>query len=552
MKTTYKALLSALVAVPVLSGCIEEVLPTSGIVQSQLEGSPKAAEAVAMAMPANMVQLGPFADDAAYDWGYPAQMHIRDVMTEDMAVVSSGYNWFQTWSNISIAVGDGYLATQSIWVFYTQQVLACNMAVSTADLETENPGLRAANGAAYAFRASTYMDWARQYEFLPNKYTEPLSPYGENVLGLTVPIVTEKTTEAESKNNPRVSHDEIVAFIKSDLDIAIAQMETNCSPRANKTLPNLQVAYGLMARLCLWDASYQDELGDKAKAATQYANALTYAEKAQSGFTPTTQDEWLSTTSGFNSIDTPSWMWGMNYVQEDDAVQTALLNWTSWMSNETSFGYASAGPFIQIGASLYNRMSDRDFRKLTFIAPAGSSLSGREPVINADFAEENFEEYYSLKFRPGAGNMDDYKTACVVGIPLMRVEEMAFIAMEAALHVNGAADAQSRLENFMKTYRYPTYRCFAEDEEELMDEIIFQKRVELFGEGLSYFDVKRLNMSVTRWYDGTNFNIGADTYNTEGRPAWMNFVIIISEGQNNVAIEKFNNPSPYEATPVLQ
>lgn len=43
-----------------------------------------------------------------------------------------------------------------------------------------------------------------------------------------------------------------------------------------------------------------------------YANAQVYARKAieESGATPTTQDQWLSTTSGFNDISISSWMFG--------------------------------------------------------------------------------------------------------------------------------------------------------------------------------------------------------------------------------------------------
>ena len=58
------------------------------------------------------------------------------------------------------------------------------------------------------------------------------------------------------------------------------------------------------------------------------------------------------------------------------------------------------------------------------------------------------------------------------------------------------------LENFMKTYRDPQYVYTGSN---AIDEILFQKRIELWGEGLSFFDIKRANVSVTRGYAGTNF-----------------------------------------------
>ena len=205
---------------------------------------------------------------------------------------------------------------------------------------------------------------------------------------------------------------------------------------------------------------------------------------------------------------------------------------------------------MQIGASLYDNISDRDFRKLTFKPSDGSPLADRVTYISPDDAEE-FPMYSSVKFRPGSGVTGDYQTACVVGVPLMRVEEMYLIAAEAAAHAN-PADGVAKLEDFMKNYRYNTYRCYALDKADVIDEIILQKRIELWGEGQTYFDVKRLNMSVTRAYDGSNFNWGADTYNTNGRPAWMNFVIIVSEGDNNKGVRGFNNPSPYDAIKPIQ
>ena len=72
---------------------------------------------------------------------------------------------------------------------------------------------------------------------------------------------------------------------------------------------------------------------------------------------------------------------------------------------------------------------------------------------------------------------------------------------------------------------------------------MFQKRVELWGEGLTFFDIKRLDMSVTRGYPGTNFKEPA-RLNTNGRPAWLNMSIVVTEERNNKALAGFENPDP--------
>lgn len=547
MNNKYKALLATALVSPMLltTSCIEEVLPTNGVVQEQLQGNLKATEALLWAMPAHYNQIGTITTSVHYDWGQGAIMHARDVMTDDMSIMYSGYNHFSTWCEAGIGLNDGYMAAQFIWNFQTEQVLTTNKLVAAIDADTPDPDLQSYLGAGLVFRASTYLDMARMYEFLPNENVSSINRYNNNVEGLTVPIVTEQTTEEQARNNPRAPHDEMVKFILGDLQQAEALLKKG-SARTSKTVPDLAVCYGVMARLYLWDATYH-EMGyahaGTGNAADLYRQAAYYADLAitTSKATPTSQEEWLNPTTGFNQLSTSSWMWGMQYTDEDNAVASGLLNWTAWMSNEAEFGYAIAGPYVMIGASTYRRINDRDFRKLSYIAPSGSSLSGRETLIDPD-QREDIPEYASLKFRPGSGNLTDNNIACVVGIPLMRVEEMYFIKAEALAH-NNPTEGMIVCSDFMKRYRYATYASNATTVDEVVDEIVFQKRVELWGEGLSYFDYKRLNMGVDRTYAGTNFNWGADTYKITGRPYWMNFVISQQETDSNRAIQEFNNPN---------
>jgi hypothetical protein len=58
-------------------------------------------------------------------------------------------------------------------------------------------------------------------------------------------------------------------------------------------------------------------------------------------------------------------------------------------------------------------------------------------------------------------------------------------------------------------------------------------------------------MSVTRSYEGSNFS-GNSLMNTVGRPAWMNFVILKFEGDNNSAVTQWNNPDTDGCYPVIE
>jgi tetratricopeptide (TPR) repeat protein len=509
------------------TGCIDETIPTNTVTSDQLASSAKATEALLWAMPAFTNKYEVLSPSSYhYDWGYGSMMHIRDVMTEEMAIVSSSYDWYSNWEGNNL-LGEGYVYSQFIWNYYWKFVQTANNMISAVDPEAATELQLGYLGVAHAFRALQYLDIGQMYEFLENDVTSPVNVAGNNVLNLTVPIVNETMKEVDARSNPRVTRQAMVEFILSDLNKAEEYLADFSRP--SKTLPNLAVAYGLKARLYMW-------VGD-------YANAQTYARKAidSGNFPPTTKEQWLNTTTGFNDLSTPSWMWGSQMMAEDDVVQSGILNWTSWMSNETTFGYAGAGPYLMIDARIYGLIANDDFRKLSWKAPEGHPLYGKTPYIDATIGA-GLPNLASVKFRPANGDIQEYKVGAASAYPMMRIEEMYFIEAEAAAHQN-AAQGKALLEDFMKTYRYSTYTSRASSSNEVVDEIFLQKRIELWGEGLSLFDYKRLNKPVTRGYTGTNHS-DAVRFNTTTRPAWMNFCIIRTEKQQNLALEGYENPDP--------
>ena len=511
-----------------MTGCIDETFPTDVATDEQLTSSSKATEALLWAMPAFLNKYDVLGQDPSapgYDWGYGSIMHIRDVMTEDMPVVSSGYDHYSAWEGNQY-IGPRYMSTQFIWNYFWKYVQTSNNIIKALDPETADATQLGYLGVGYTFRAHAYLDMAQMFEFLENDGTDAVNPSGNNVLNLTVPIVKEDVTEEAARNNPRVPRQEMFDFILSDLDKA-EEYIVNLD-RSAKTLPDLSVVYGLKARLYMWVADYP--------------KAQEYARKAidTSGAVPMTEDQWLSTTNGFNDISVSSWLWGSQMQSEDDVVKTGILNWTSWSSNEAVFGYAAAGPYNMINVALYNKIADTDFRKLAWKAPAGSALEGQNTYCGSMGA--SLPDYASLKFRPAQGNGDVSTTGAASAYPLMRVEEMYLIEAEAVAHQN-ATQGRDLLNSFMQTYRDAKYNCTASSTDAVVNEVVLQKRIELWGEGLTFFDVKRLNMSVTRGYSGTNFS-EERRLNTNGRPAWMNICIVQTEENNNSALIGYENPDP--------
>ena len=231
-------------ALVMTTGCIEETFPTNGATEDQLTSSNMATSAMLWAMPSVLNKYATISSSYHWDWGYGSIMHVRDVMTEDMAVVSSGYDWYSSWEQNQYQ-GEDYIYPQFIWNYYWQAVQTTNKLIAAIDLEAASEEQLGYLAAAHAFRAMFYLDMGRMFEFLPNDKTQ-----GANVEGLTVPIVDENTTEQDSRNNPRVSREELADFILADLDFAEQNIEF--LQESAKTLPHLDAVYGLKARLYMW------------------------------------------------------------------------------------------------------------------------------------------------------------------------------------------------------------------------------------------------------------------------------------------------------------
>lgn len=526
-----------------LPGCIKETFPESGYATSdQTAESPFAMEGLVTAMPTvlitNMVDLGEH-----IDFGYPGIFGATDRMAGEVFPVSGnlpGGNQYtdrwQAWlypGNSTGLAANGW-ASPFFYTNYYKFIFTANEAIEIANT---NDAYGEMLGIGKTFRALGYLDMARQYDPLPAKAPErpAYETELEAVKGLTVPIVREGMTLEELENNPRASREEMFKFIFEDLNDAERLLANYAPP--TKNLPSLAVVYGLKARAYLWLGGFTESYADVPTGDAAYRLAAEYARKAidASGCSIMTESQWLDPTAGFNTVNT-SWMWAM--IQTTDTVINNLLSWSAHMCPEAIWGY---GYIAQPGISVfnYNRISTGDFRKKVFVGP-DRSYEAMKPYTS--LTEEEFETiapYTSFKFHTNGGEKRTYATGNVTSIPMMRVEEMYLTEAEATAHYD-AATGKSLLESFMAN-RCPGYTVPAANE--IVDEIIFQKRIEFWGEGIIYYDLKRLNMSMHNGDNGTNAPSMAQL-STDGRAPWWNCVIPLTAVQQNTGLAGKNNPNP--------
>ncbi|MBR2162530.1 MAG: RagB/SusD family nutrient uptake outer membrane protein, partial [Bacteroidales bacterium] len=514
-----------LLAAAASASCIKEVLPVGGSqTQAQVSASSTAMMSMIKAIPASMTTSGTIGYASSYgdhtDFGIPG-IHLRfEHMLEDMATMAENpfYNRFYAY-DMNEAQGYQYTYCAYFWdAYYTWIRLANDVILSVKPVieasegssDEETAELKDILGQAYAYRAMCYIDLARLYEPKVNDYTV----VSDAILGLTVPIVDENTTIEQTKNNPRVPRKQMYDFIIGDLEAAIELL--NSSERTFSR-PNLYAVYGMLARVYLElgyaeDPAFpRDEMFTKA---TEYARLVI----DEGGFKPLTQSQWEDPVNGFNNAAAnDSWIWGFSLVAEN---LSNLLTFVSHISSEASWGYARYAQF-GVSAKLYDQIPDSDFRKHSWLDPkkeeyyaykfAGSAADKQKFLTGMPAAKA----YQALKFRPAMGECSDFNIGNPADYCLMRVEEMYFIEIEAQAQLKGIEEGKRLLGDFMKKYRDSSYSRNPGTMQDFLTELLLQKRVEFWGEGILLFDYKRLDMGITRAYPGSN-HAGVFKYNTVG------------------------------------
>jgi hypothetical protein len=204
-----------------------------------------------------------------------------------------------------------------------------------------------------------------------------------------------------------------------------------------------------------------------------------------------------------------------------------------------------------IDKALYDRIGSGDWRKVTWIDPADA---GKSPVPSQyhtlldDTEWAKRDAYVGFKYRPNDGDTsDDHVNALQTDFPIIRVEEMYFIEAEAKAYAEGLGSGVAALTAFMNTYRYNdgSYTVSATDVDNFVDNhLITQKRIELWGEGLAFFDIKRRELAITRGYPGSNWLVPNRFNSVPGHtPSWLNLYIPYeSEGALNDKM--ILNPDP--------
>ena len=478
---------------------MDEIVPEGGtMLESQLQETTNAIPARGDASFSGMftklgdpLSYGRFSSSRPDDFGFVMMDFSNDLEGPDIMTSDNDYNWFSVcmeYSSRNADYANPYIRYRGC---YDEIGRANDLIKMYGEINDEMPAdIKYKVAQAYAIRAFSYLHLAPYYQF--NYQLAADKP--------CVPIVT--TEDVDFTQNPRASVKEVYDLIVADLTHAIENLEGYVRPDKSKI--DQQVAYGLRARAYL-------DMG-------LWAEAAEDAAKAAEGYTPAGRSDLVHPV--FMNINEPNWIWG--YDMTPAVAQTfPYATSSSWIRSFSANSYsAGTQTYSCINNLLYDKIPDSDIRKGWWVneelySPLLEGLSW--PWQNADgskgvfvgqqIATEEYDDklvflpYTNVKFgclTPGTvTNEEDW--------PFMRVEEMILIQAEALYKSGKQAEGKAMLQDFVKNNRDSEYVVDATGRG-FEDEVWFQRRVELWGEGFSNNDCRRLNKPVVRFHKGQPSN----------------------------------------------
>lgn len=548
MNKIFSSILVGAASMMLFTGCLEEFEPEASFVTGdQAANAPGSYDTFVGGLTSSLSGSFLYSSSNEYPWdfGYSTFYLMRDVQGQDLVLEYDG-SWYSTWYQCGRALAPIYRDCQIPWTLYYSWIKNCNNVISLAGPQPADDK-KVGAGIAHVMRALFYSELAQMFA---------QKTYGADLDAITVPIVTESTSIEDLANNPRATNKDMWAFIVGDLDKAETYLQGYTRP--DKYTPDLSVVYGMKARAYL---VMQD-----------WVNAEKYAKLAQAGYSALDNDYYTSRDNGFNSANNSSWMFATRFKSDDKNIlnNDGDSSWASQMCLEMSYepltaGYASNyGDPKYIDRHLYETIPATDIRKKCFVDFAVDDAQTEADAIAifsnySDFPERLLYTAYeqgnvnsggglACKFRVagGAAGRNNQYIGFVVDVPMMRVEEMMLIEAEAA-GMQDEGRGQALLTTFAQL-RDPNYVYGTHNEaynntstSKFQNEVWWQRRVELWGEGFATFDIKRLQKGIIRSYAGTN-HIDGFQWNTTTPPDWMNWCIVQTETNYNSAC--VNNPTP--------
>lgn len=383
------------------------------------------------------------------EYGQPAVMINTDMLGEDLVMTAVGNGWYNNTYKWIDHRNENSGLTRFIYEFYYRLIGNANLIIANIDnADGPQEDRNAIKGQALAYRGWAHFNLVQFYGKRYQAGTTNSQP--------GVPLMLTPTTEGQA----RATVEEVYAQVNKDLDDAMALLTEN---RPAKSHFNINVVQGIKARVALTQQNW--------------TVAAQMAENARKGYTLMSNADYLS---GFNDVKNAEWIWGLDHIDDQTTFFASFHAYISANFNSTNI---RTNPKA-INKLIYDQMSETDVRRACWLpAPtAGNVITPPGGVL---------KPYMTQKFLASSSSNS------VGDVPLMRAAEMYLIEAEAKARGGDETGAKQALFELMSN-RDPNYTLSANAGQALIDEIMLHRRLELWGEGFRFLDLKRLNLPLDR------------------------------------------------------
>ena len=453
LKYTFAGLLAG--GMLLTTSCTEEQLttkPTQSMSGQGLLANANAALVAVNGIYREMYTSGWSTTDNTHQcFGIAAYTICSEVMGEDhiMGAMGSGWFWYDALYNVKTRYTSSAWRSYDLWFAHYNWIANANYIIAAEEtMEGSQSEVNYVIGQAYAIRAYSYFILSQYFaRTLVGHENEPC-----------VPIYTEPTSP-QTTGQPRSTNAEVYAQIDSDIKKAVELLEG--TTQQDPSHIGYAVALGLQARIALVENDWQTAR-DAAKAAIAASGKSILP---------------VSSFAGLNSTAASNVMWGATIIADQVGMYASFF---AHMDYNSGASYAVSAP-KKVNAELYAKMNPTDARLSWWDASS---------KIQEKFQFSDFSTW-----------MGDYI--------FMRVEEMYLTAAEAECRLGDEAAAKQDLMTLMsqRDSRYSTDKtgtalgkttALADETGSLLEEILIQRRIELWGEDGRMYTLKRLKQGFRR------------------------------------------------------
>jgi len=432
-------------------------------------------------------------------------------MGEDMVQDAMGNGWFYFDYRYDVRSRYASLSWRpyATWNYYYQIVSNVNYVLAAEETLPGDPAVvNNIMAQAYAMRAYAYFILIQSFQ----------QTYIGHEDAPGVPLYTEPTT-AQTEGKGRGTVEGVYTLINDDLDKAIELFSGEKNSQAHKSHMDYYIANAIKANVMMVQNKWTEAANHAAEALSKPSLEMISGEDLY---------------SGFNNRNLKDVLWAAEIIADQAGIYASFF---AHMDADADRYARSSRKCIYNW--LYEQIPSSDARKTWWNGPTDGGTSATKP-------------YNQVKFRYAdkSTDMGDYI--------FMRAEEMQLVKAEALCRAGQLVPAKDALEELMKLRNPTDYQqilngLVMSDEltmgsignpRTLLDMIILQRRIELWGETERIFDILRMKTGFNRGAANTNHSF-IPVFNTLD-PANKEFILTIPQtefdGNPNMDATKDQNP----------